>query len=180
MTYRDEQEALRARLEATEQRLRETEHELAEVRRRLEEPAVVEPSTPPPASRRVGHLPPAPVLDGGMARTLLGAGGLLLSLLGIAFVLWNLPAAEHVADIGGTLLFAFMTLLAPGGLLVFLSLRRPRRALHAGVAPLRARIAVPVGEANDADELEEESLADPGEEPGEEMPSDALRAETRR
>jgi hypothetical protein len=51
MSYRDEQEALRARLEATEQRLRITEEELAEAKRRVD--AHVEQRPAPVRSRRV-------------------------------------------------------------------------------------------------------------------------------
>jgi hypothetical protein len=153
MTYRDEHEALRARLAATEQRLRETEDELAQAKRRLDEPASLEPSTPPPASRRVGHPPPAAV-DLGMARSFLGAGGVLVALIGLGFVLWNLPAAEHLGDVGAILLFALSIFFVPGGLLVFASLRRPRRAAPVTAFPLRTRVATAhpahVGGAEDA------------------------------
>lgn len=166
MTYRDEHEALRARLEATEQRLRETEEQLAEARRRLEEPPSLEPSTAPPPSRRVGHPPPARV-DPSMMRTMLGAAGLLLALLGLGFVLWNLPAADHLGDVIAILLFAAVLFFTPGGLLVLLSVRPPRRAGHVTPPVLRARVAVSslprAAEGEGAAEADEDEDEDAGE-----------------
>jgi hypothetical protein len=138
MTYRDEQEALRARLEATEQRLREAESELAEARRLLaEQPSALEPSTPPPPSRRVGHPQPSPP-GASLARTLAGSGGAVLSLFGIGFMLWNLPGAALGELVVSTLVSALL-FLGPGGLLVWFSLRQPARRQQQSVDALALR-----------------------------------------
>src|SRR5437762_4263188 len=101
MTYRDEHEALRARLEATEQRLRETERELAETKRLLEGGTeAILPSEAPPPSRRVGFPDPEPSRSiGSVARVLAGAGGVVQTLVGLAFLLWNLPAVDRLLDV---------------------------------------------------------------------------------
>ncbi len=157
MAYRDEHEALRARLEATEQRLRVAENELADARRELEKP--LEPSSAPPSSRRVGFPQTARhgLQYGRMAAAL---GGTVLSLLGIASLLWNLPGADGVGDIAATLAAAIAFCLAPGALLLYFSARtRPRRSRVASDAavevPRAGMTNVDVDVHDASDELED-------------------------
>jgi len=162
MTYRDEQQALRARLEATEQRLRETENELAEAKRLLEEgPSVFEPSTAPPPSRRVGHPPPPPP-GASLARTLAGSGGAVLTLFGIGFMLWNLPGAG-LLDMAMTMFFSALLFLGPGGLFVWLSLRQTAKRHHPAVPSIalrRERVTTRIGEVELATEADADADAD--------------------
>ena len=141
MAYRDEHEALRARLEATEQRLRVAETELEDAKRRLEAPLLM-PSSSSPSSRRVG-FPPVESHRAQYGRMAAASGGTLLSLVGIASLLWNLPAAEGLGDLAATVAFAIAFCLAPGGLLLYVSARRPRRAgiVSGGAEAPRARIS---------------------------------------
>jgi hypothetical protein len=162
MAYRDEQEALLARLEATEQRLRVAENELADAKRRLEEPLVLQPSAPPPSSRRVGYPPvaAAPAQYGVVA----AVSGTVLSVVGIAFLLWNLPGDEGLGDIAATLALAAMFGLLPGAGLLYFSIRRPaRRApLELESEPPRARVAPQARVEVAADLIPEEAEEDEG------------------
>jgi len=113
----------------------------------------LEPVAPPPASRRVGHPLPPPG-DVSVGRSLVGVGGAVLSLMGVGFVLWNLPAADQLGDVAVTLLMAIVLFLGPGGLLVWLSLRSsPRRRVQMPV-PRAVRVAAAAEER--AAEIEEE------------------------
>jgi hypothetical protein len=163
MPYRDDQEALRARLEATEQRLRVAEEELAEAKRRLEEPLAPEPSAPPlsASSRCVGYPPSARHFQ---YDTLAAAvSGTVLSFLGIAFLL---PADEGLADVVKTLFIAIAIALGPLAWFLYSALRRcpdEQRGLDAEprsirIAP-RARIEVYPGEDAEDDTAEDDGRA---------------------
>jgi hypothetical protein len=173
MAYRDEHEALRARLEATEERLRIAEGELAEAKRRLEEPTVLEPSAPPPSTRRVGYPPAAVQAHAQYGVMAAAVSGTILSLVGIAFLLWNLPGDEGLADIAATLVLAFGFGLAPGGGLLYFSVRTPkrRRSRVAALAPEppRTRVAPPA-------RVEVRVGSDDGESDGSELRTDSRRA----
>jgi hypothetical protein len=152
MPYRDEQEALRARLEATEQRLRVAEEELAEAKRRLEEPPALEPPSPPrsASSQRVDDPASAPHFQYDTLAT--AVSGIVLSFLGIAFLL---PADEGVADVVKTLSIAMAIALGPLAWFLYSASRRcPDEQRSLDAEPLRiapgTRVAVyPGGDAED-------------------------------
>ena len=123
MAYRDENQALRARLEATEQRLRVVENELADARCRLEAPLA--PSVPPPESRRVGFPPPKQTQPNQYTAVSAAVSGIVLLLAGSAFLLWNLPADEGAREIVETLFVGVVMAIVPGLLLLRYALRSP-------------------------------------------------------
>ena len=145
MAYRDENQALRARLEATEQRLRVVENELADARRRLEEePAPLAPSVPPRASRRVGYPPPKPTQPNQYAAVSAAVSGIVLLLAGSAFLLWNLPADEGGLEILETMFVGVVMALVPGLLLLRYALRSPPISVPAAEpVVVRPRVVLP-------------------------------------
>ena len=109
MSYRGDQEALRARLEATEQRLRIAEDELADAKRRVAAEVAVEPTRLAPASFRPPPTGPVTRLEAiadtaeHWVRGMVGAGILVM----VTYVGVSLDAFSPLFLVALAVLFGF-------------------------------------------------------------------------
>ncbi len=161
MAYRDENDALRARLEATEDRLRETESALVEANRRADV-AQREARSPRDARATRDARKPVAAAPSDNEHVYVRSVALFWMWVGVAFVAWQLiQEANHgMRGIAQTVLATLVLFAAPSILVLRRTARaRPARADRSlGRTGGRVRVAAPEQHAVAVEPIDDASL----------------------